>query len=255
MSPNYQNQKRPEITVVMPAFNSRSAIERSLQSVASQSFANWELIVVDDNSSDQTSDLIQKYAESDSRINVYSLPKRRGPAFARNFAMKKASGDFIAFLDSDDMWLPEKIEKQIPFLRSGQFPIVFSWYNVVSVDNTMLYQRRCQEQIDYQSLLSLNRIGNLTAVYNRKKYGRIYQDYVSHEDYAYWLKILRKTGKSAYCLQEPLANYTVSSKSLSGNKVKCAYWTFTIYNNCENFGILASLYLLIRYLIHHLFIR
>ena len=87
MSPKYRNRKRPELTVVMPAFNSRSTIERSLQSVVSQSFPNWELIVVDDNSSDKTSDLIQKYTESDSRINVYSLPKRRGPAFARNFAI------------------------------------------------------------------------------------------------------------------------------------------------------------------------
>jgi glycosyltransferase involved in cell wall biosynthesis len=255
MSPNQLYQKRPEITVVMPAYNSRGTIERSLQSVVSQTFPNWELIVVDDNSSDKTLDTIQKYTISDSRINVYSLPKRRGPAFARNFAMKKALGDFIAFLDSDDIWLPKKIEKQIPFLRSDQFPIVFSWYNVVSVDNTIMHQRRCQEKSDYESLLSLNRIGNLTAVYNRKKYGRIYQDYVNHEDYAYWLKILRKTGKSAYCLQEPLANYTVSSKSLSGNKVKCAYWTFSIYNNCEDFGMLASLYLLIRHLIHQLFIR
>ena len=241
--------KTGHFSIIMPAYNAEKTLNDSIKSVLNQSYSDFTLYIINDNSTDKTESIIQSF--NDSRIVYIKNESNYGVAKTRNVGIKLADGEFICFLDSDDMWLEDKLEKQYPILLNG-WSVVCSNYYTFSDDNVDLYKERvCPETIDYNSMLKSNFIGNLTGVYNCSHIGKIYQKDVGHEDYIMWLEILHKA-KKAYCMQTPYAKYRISNNSLSGNKAKAIKWQWKIYRNILKFSILKSSYYFSHYIINAL---
>ncbi|QTD64338.1 glycosyltransferase family 2 protein [Acinetobacter towneri] len=221
-----------KFSVIMPSYCSEKTICQAIESVINQTYKDWQLIVIDDCSYDQSLLIAQEYAKNDNRINVIKLKKNDGVANARNIGIENAKGDYIAFLDSDDYWHPEKLEKQIYYFENfPEIDVVFSEYyrfNSLGILGNVTVPNRL---IEYKDLLKGNCIGNLTGVYKLHKFLDIRQKKVGAEDYLFWLEIFSKPNIKGIGVAQPLAYYRVaeSSKSLSSNKFKSAKWTWDIY--------------------------
>ncbi|MRF68176.1 glycosyltransferase [Escherichia coli] len=232
-------------SIIMPAYNAESTISDSINSVLNQTIKDFRLYIVNDFSTDSTSEIISNF--NDNRIIILNNEKNEGVAFSRNQAIHHANGKYIAFLDSDDLWEPEKLEKQLDALTSG-WDVVCSNYSTFKPNGDMNI-RHAPQVITYNDMLHSCYIGNLTGIYHAEKIGKFFQKRVGAEDYLMWLSILKKTHK-AYCVQETLAKYRISELSLSGNKFTSAKWQWNIYRNELNFNILKSIYYFSHYTIN-----
>lgn len=224
-------QEQPLISIVMPAYNAEKTIREAIESVIAQTYQNWELIVVDDCSTDSTNNLLQCLLETDTRIKVFHNACNYGVSETRNNGVKQSSGDWIAFLDSDDMWKKEKLQKQINLLKQKtNGDIIFT--GSAFVDNTgksNTFILKVPDEISYCELLKQNLISCSSALVKKEwliRYPMKHDD--MHEDYAVWLQIL-KSGGHAYGVNEPLLVYRLSKNSKSGNKRKAAYMTYRVY--------------------------
>lgn len=237
-------------SVIMPTYNSSSTLNDSIKSVLNQSFRDFILYVIDDCSNDETEEIVKNY--SDSRVVYLKTDKNSGVADARNMGIRSASGKYITFLDSDDIWCEEKLEKQYCYFNNG-FDVVCSNYKTFFeiFDFNSGVTRLSPEYIFYSDMLKSNFIGNLTGAYNAEKLGKFYQKKIGHEDYVMWLEIMKKA-KKAYCVQESLAYYRVSSASLSGNKVKALIWQWNIYRNEVKLSLFSSFYFFLFYIFYAL---
>jgi len=237
------------VSIIMPSYNSENFIAQTIESVLAQTYKNWELIISDDCSRDSSIEIIESYAKEDIRIHLITLEKNSGPAIARNIAIEKAQGKYIAFLDSDDIWISNKLEKQINFMENKQISFSFSSYQIINEDGKHLktfYIKIKDSKINYFDLLKTNSIGCLTAVYNQKILGKIYIENVHKEDYSLWLKILKKVDY-AYGIQEPLAKYRIHKNSISANKLKASQYQWKIYRDIEKLSIIKSIYYFMHY--------
>ncbi|EIA0196748.1 glycosyltransferase, partial [Escherichia coli] len=186
---------------------------------------------------------------SDPRIIYLENENNLGVAESRNKGLKNANGMYIAFLDSDDLWLPNKLSSQLKILDSG-WDVVCS--NYIAFDSAQTeFLRTSPEIIQYSDMLKSNFIGNLTGVYNRQKLGVFLQKNIGHEDYVMWLQIIKKSRK-AFCIQSPLAKYRLSNNSLSGNKFRAISWQWSIYRNELQLSILKSSYYFSHYILNAL---
>ena len=237
------------VSIITPVYNSEKYITETIESVLSQTYNNWEMIIVDDCSTDNSQSVVKGYRKHDNRIYIYELSENRGQAYARNYAIEKANGRYIAFLDSDDLWLPDKLEKQIRFIQEKDAVLSYTAYKKMYEDGNIIEstQINVPEKVTYNDLLSSCVIGCLTAIYDCQKIGKMYMPNIStQEDYALWLKILKK-GFIAYGLNEPLAVYRVRYNSISSNKVKTAKNQWYVYRNCENLSLIKSAYHFLHY--------
>jgi teichuronic acid biosynthesis glycosyltransferase TuaG len=226
-------KKNRKFSIVMPAFNAANTIKESVISVKLQDYDDWELIVVDDNSHDNTAAIISAEAILDNRIKLIKLRKNSGVAKARNHALEIATGKYIAFLDSDDTWTRNKLSLQHSAFNNGA-KIVFGSYRRTFSDNT--YQIvRARPNIDEHIFKYYNPIGNLTGAYDRSV-GIVQQENIRHEDYLMWYELVRRS-KNAVGLPEILGNYRVSSNSLSGNKFQAAKWHWDVLRNGMNIPV------------------
>lgn len=236
------------VSIVTPCYNAEQYIARTIQSVLEQTYQNWEMLIVDDCSTDNSAELIRQYCAKYEKIRYYKTDKNFGtPTRARNIGIKNAKGRFIAFLDSDDIWFPTKLERQLTvFSQHQDAAIVFSDYEKFSEENTRSNRIvRAPLKINYKKLLQSNVIGCLTGVYDTELVKEIYFMEIVHEDYVFWLDILRE-GNYAYNVGEVLALYRVNKKSFSSNKFKAIKRQWITYRNSENLGIYQSVkYLLI----------
>ena len=220
------------ISIIMPAYNAALYIKEAITTVLNQTYQDWELIIIDDHSTDETTQLIEHFSEMDSRI-LYIINKTNlGVAAARNKGISIATGEWIAFLDSDDCWHPEKLKKQIDFAESHQGGFIFSGSSFMDESSTPLdYYLTVPEAITYKELLKQNII-SCSSVLIRKTLLKNYpMEHASkmHEDFAVWLQILRYETDFAYGINEPLLIYRISSTSKSGNKIKAGLMTFRVY--------------------------
>ena len=265
-----------KVSVVMPAFNAAKTIAQSIRSVLSQTHPHWELLVVDDGSTDQTQAAVEAFLP-DARVRMLKTPGRCGPAQARNLAISHATGRLVAFLDSDDLWLPEKLLKQIAFMNEQR--AVFSFTAYRKIDSSGRVGRALIEvpkRVAYADLLKTNHIACLTAMYDREHFGLVampdmgrredyrlwlnfLRDRVVHEDYGLWLHLLRRKSSNnagsrggAHGLNEPLALYRVGQQSLSSNKLAAATSQWLVYRNVERLSVLLSLYYFCHYAIRGL---
>lgn len=221
----------------------------SIKSVKNQTFADWELLVVDDCSSEPLADIIDSF--HDARIHYVRLLENSGVAKARNVGISLSKGRYIAFLDSDDLWLPEKLAKQLAFMQEHQYAFTYTWYSQFKDKPEQLVRLvRTKEYVDYKKLLKGNDIGCLTVMIDRKQIPCIEMPTERHEDYITWLNILREYRQKAVSLPENLARYRLSGKSLSGDKKKSLVWTWKVYRESQKLSLLQTAYYFIFYLVN-----
>lgn len=217
----------PAVSVIIPVRNAAATLPATLDSLAGQSFQNWEALLIDDGSQDGSAALLADRAAADPRCRLLGDGCWRGVAGARNLGIRAARGRWIAFLDADDRWRPDKLAQQMPLLRAG-VPIVFSSYDRVAADGTRLGTVRAAGRITYRDALAGNPIGCLTAIWDSARFGRAEMPALPlHEDYAFWLALLR-SGAEARGLPQVLAEYRVAAGSHSGAKLRAARATWTI---------------------------
>lgn len=236
-----------KVSIITPAYNVEHRISETIESVLSQSYTEWEMIIIDDVSNDDTVSIVNDYIKKDQRIKLVKLEKNSGPAVARNTGIELAEGKYIAFLDSDDIWLPEKLEKQIQFMKDSNVLLCYSSYLTIDENSEEISKFNIPKtKVSYKELLKTCIIGNLTAIYDTEQIGKFYMEDIGHEDYTLWLKILKKIDY-AYGIEEPLAKYRVSRKSVSGNKMKAATWQWNIYREVEKLNLFQSVYYFVYY--------
>ena len=225
----------------MPLYDDQRFIDQAIESVLSQSYEYFELLIVDDKSTDNSVAIVKKYMNEDKRIKLFLLDVNSGPVVARNRAIKEAKGRYIAFLDSDDVWLPDKLYRQIEFLDENHLVLTYSAYETMDENAHYINTRKCLSPVGYKDMLKSNRIGNLTGIYDVEFFGKVYMQEVGHEDYVMWLHLLKQI-TSTYGIEEILARYRISSNSLSSNKIKALVWQWHIYRKIEKLNFLQSFY-------------
>lgn len=235
------------VSVITPSYKSEKFISQTIESVLAQTYQNWEMIIVDDASPDNANKIIEQYCKEDSRIKLIKMEKNSGPAVARNRGIEEAKGKYIAFLDADDLWKPEKLEKQLTFMSNNNLVFTYSSYDLIDEEGNYLGTFFTKEYISYVSLLKTNDIGCLTAIYDAEKIGKMFMPNILFvEDYGLWLQILKKI-KNTIELLEPLAIYRISKDSISSNKIKAAQSRWKIYREVENLNLFQSVYYFIHY--------
>lgn len=242
----------PNVSIITPCFNSDAKLIKTIQSVQSQTYQNYEHIIIDDCSTSDLSKDILEIIQNDNKIKYIRRTWNAGAAVTRNRGISEAQGKYIAFLDSDDIWLPEKLEKQIEFMEKNNLALSYTNYSVVNDRGTYLGDRISPKKLSYLDLLRVNRIGCLTAMYNVDICGKQYMpNILKRQDYGLWLQITKKYG-DAKGLNETLAEYTVSKASLSGNKFKVLKYQWRIYREVEKIGLLKSCFYFCNYAVNGL---
>jgi len=233
------------VSIITACYNSENYIPETINSVLNQTHQNWELLIVDDCSTDNTKSLIKKFQKTEKRIKLFQLNENSGAAVARNKAIREAKGVFIAFLDSDDNWLPEKLERQLEFMISNNYNLTHTSYELIDHQGNSLNKTIVPAKIlGYKDMLYSNKIGCLTAIYNQRKIGKKYMPLLrKRQDYALWLKIL-KTGEKAYGLAEVLSQYRNTENSISNNKLNLIKWNWKLLREVENLSFIKSVYYL-----------
>ncbi len=240
------------VSVVMPSYNSERFIAESIEAVLAQSFLQWELIVVDDCSSDSTVEIVKGYSLKDSRIVLIENRENSGAAHSRNRAIAAARGRYIAFCDSDDTWHSEKLSRQVAFMRSFSPPLSYHNYEVIDSDGVVRKVRKSPDKITYNSLLKRCEIGCLTAMYDTKITGKVYCPEIrKRQDWALWLAITREFG-AARGMGEMLGSYRVGHGSISSSKLKLVKANYRVFRRVEGFNIFFSTLLISRFLFYHL---
>ncbi|MBO7573846.1 MAG: glycosyltransferase family 2 protein [Bacilli bacterium] len=233
----------PLVSIITPAYNASSFIEATIDSVIKQDYSNWEMIIINDFSSDTTGKIIDEYSKKDKRIVVINNPSNQGVARSRNNGIKAAKGKYIAFLDSDDLWKENKLTKHIGFMEENNIAITYSYYETFSSDASKPTKLiKCPKKATYKSILKSNFMGCLTVVVNKSVTGDFLMPDLDHgEDMLTWYELMKR-GFVAVCVSEPLASYRISNKSLSSNKKKTAKKQWNIYRKFLGFSYIKSLF-------------
>ncbi|HHQ2324139.1 glycosyltransferase family 2 protein [Providencia rettgeri] len=237
------------VSIVMPMYNGENFLEKAISSVVKQTFKNWELIIIDDHSDDNSYSIAKNYISENIKL-LKTKNSRSGAAKARNIGILEAKKRFIAFLDCDDYWDSNKLEKQLNLLIKEKAHFCYSAYNIFDNESgKIIGSFHPKNNINYYSLLKGCDIGCLTVVYDTAYLGKCYFPETVKEDYALWLAIAKiKNIKFVFC-SDTLANYRISSNSISSNKWKEIKRQFFIYNEIENLGFINSS----RYLASYIF--
>ncbi len=245
------------VSIITATYNSRDYIEATIKSVLNQTYTNWELLIIDDASKDDTVSILNKYASNYSNIKVFQNQTNQGAAITRNQGIKEASGDFIAFLDSDDVWKPEKLEKQLKFMLENNVNVCFSSYDIMDENGTLLNKTvKALPKLTYNKFLKCNYIGNLTGIYNAKSLGKIYAPNLrKRQDWLLWLKAVKKSAKPAVGMGDSLAIYRVRRNSMSSNKFNLLKYNYLVYRKGLGFSTLKSSYYMMTFLFEYFFVK
>lgn len=231
---------QPLVSVVMPAYNAERYIGEAISSVLSQTYKNWELLILDDCSSDRTAEIAEHFVSCDTRIHLLRNPQNMGVAKTRNRGLTLAQGEWVALLDSDDVWRSDKVEKQLALAERSRAELVYTSYELFSSTESKIVDYYIPEKTDYSHMLKENVIGCSTVMLRRSIYERFrFREDVYHEDYALWLEILRH-GHIAVGCTEILTNWRISEKSRSFDKRSAAKNRWLIYRKIENLSLLRS---------------
>lgn len=244
------------VSIITPSFNSEKFIAETIQSVQNQSHQNWEMLIVDDCSTDQTVSIIKQFELQDSRIRFFQLKKNSGAGIAREFALSNAKGNYIAFLDADDLWKPLKLEKQLQFLKEHKSHFTFSDYDCIDEEGNALNKRvEAPRTLSYRQLFFCNYVGNLTGIYDVNYFGKITISATrKRQDWILWLTILKKI-KTAKPVPESLALYRIRDNSLSASKVNLLKHNFAVYYNFHGYNYITSLFIMIGFLFTQLLLK
>ena len=223
------------VSIITPVYQAERYIEQTILSVMAQSYQDWEMILVDDCSNDRSASISKNYAEKDNRIKYCRLNKNSGAAVARNKAINSALGEYLAFLDSDDLWVPTKLEEQITFMNNHKCQFSFTRIKIIdSGNNTTKEYVPIPQKADYNYLLKRTVIATSTVIINRSTLPHFNMPLRrGGQDYATWLQLLRSIDY-AYGLDECLTSYRVSSNSLSSNKLSSIRQVYEIQTEDEH---------------------
>jgi len=238
----------PEVSIIMPAYNAELTLTDSVESVLAQTHQNWELIIVNDASSDKTAAIAKVLAGKDNRIRLFTNGSNQGVALSRNVGIVHAKGNYVAFLDSDDLWHKDKLKKQMHFMKETGSVISFTGTSYMNEAGQVSgYVLQAKEKLAYRELLRRNIMSCSSVMVKRDSMLLFAQGYI-HEDYAVWLQIIRKTG-AAYGINEPLLIYRLSPNSKSSNRVHSGMMIFQTYRHV-GYGRIVSSLLTVRYAVH-----
>ena len=239
------------VSVIMPSYNASRFIAESINSVLLQTYVHWELLIVDDCSKDNSVEVIQKFADIDSRVKLFQLKENVGAAAARNIAIEHAQGRYIAFLDSDDVWNENKLRIQLSFMEQNSYAFTFSDYYVMEEDGRKTGNIvRVPASLTYHQYLRNTIIGCLTVIIDKKQIGDFKMPLIkSSHDMALWLLIMKR-GFMAYGLKEVLAGYRLVSTSNTAKKWKAAKDVWKVYRKIEGVSVVYAAYCFCGYVLH-----
>lgn len=230
------------VSIIMPAYNSESFIREGIESVLSQTYRGWELLIANDCSQDNTAKIVQEYSATDDRIKLFHNEKNSGPAITRNNSINRAKGRFIAFLDSDDVWSPKKLEIQIGVMLDNSYVFTYTDYHRISENGMEAGKRICvPKQLNYFQLLRNTAIATSTVVLDIKAIGKIQMKETYYDDFVCWLEIMKR-GFTAYRVNDDLLKYRVAAKSVSRNKLNSAIQVWKTYRTIEHLNFIMSLW-------------
>lgn len=243
---NYQGvEMYGKVSIIMPNYNCERFINETINSVFAQTYTDWELLIVDDCSTDKSVEIIKGYCEKDERVKLFVNAKNRGAAAARNKALREAKGKWIAFLDSDDLWIPQKLEKQIAFMQANRYKYSYTAYEQISEDGNSLNKivfgpKKITKRKTYRYCYA----GCLTVMYDAEAIGVPQIDERignGRNDYAIWLKVCHKA--DCYLLDLTLAKYRMRKKSLSKTSLsKLIKYHYELFRLGEGMGSICSFY-------------
>ncbi len=239
---------KPLVSVVMPAYNAEKFIQATIDSVRQQSYENWQLLVIDDGSKDRTVELVRAMAKEDARISLLQNEKNMGVAKTRNRGIALAEGEYIALLDSDDLWYPEKLEKQLALAEKTDAQIIYCSYAMIDeADRQKHAPFVVPTETSYKKML-ISSVISCSTVLLHAQTAKQYQfdETYYHEDYVLWMQLLRD-GKRAVGCEEVLGAYRIRETSRSSDKLSSAKKRWVIYRKCLHMSFISSAYYLFRY--------
>jgi teichuronic acid biosynthesis glycosyltransferase TuaG len=245
------------VSIITPMHNSEAFLSETINSVLNQTYKNWELFLIDDCSTDNTLEMAQSFSNTYTNIELLKNSTNLGAALSRNLGIEKSKGDFIAFLDADDLWKPEKLEKQLDFTKKYNCDVCFSSYELINEKGEKLNKIvKALPVLSYNKLLKSNYVGNLTGLYDAKTLGKIQTTNLrKRQDWLLWLEAIKKSGKPAKGIQESLAYYRVRKDSMSSNKLKLLKYNYWVYRKGLQFSIIKSIYFFILFLFEQFFVK
>lgn len=247
----------PLVSIITPLYNAASFVSETINSVLQQTYQNWELLIVDDASTDNSVCISEAFAAKEPRIRLLKNNKNKGAAYCRNQATELAKGDYIAFLDADDLWFPKKLEKQIQFMQKAKATVSFTSY--MHIDETGKYLHKniiAMPRLTYAKQHTNNYIGNLTGVYHAAVLGKIIAPKLEkRQDWAVWLEAIKRSDSPALGIQEILAKYRVHASSMSANKSSLLKHNFNFYRKHLGYSWLTSTCYLGRFMWEYFMVR
>ena len=231
------------ISVIMPTYNCANFIGETIESVQAQTYQQWEMIIVDDRSTDNTKEIVEEYVKADDRIKYTCLEENSGAAVARTTAMELANGEYMAFLDSDDIWSEDKLEKQLSFMKEQDIAFSCTAYEQIDEKGEPLNRIiRTVPKADYNRVLLDCPVGNSTVMYNVEKMGKFEVPNIrKRNDDALWLQMLKKE-KYIYGMEPVLMRYRIRQNSISSNKLKVIKYHWILYRDIEHLSVARSVF-------------
>ncbi|MFI3939873.1 glycosyltransferase family 2 protein [Vagococcus fluvialis] len=239
--------KEPLVSIIMPAFNAEKNIIEAINSVQNQTYKNWELIICEDNSTDKTKEILKNIDSSNIKVDFNDI--NRGVTYSRNKALSKAQGDFIAFLDADDYWMPNKLQLQVEFMLKNEYVFTCTSYGIIKDNKETNRVFNSRKKLSYIDYLKDTSIGNSTVIVNKKNMKNFYVEEGPLEDVATWMNLL-KSDITCYGIKNKLAMYRVDKGSVSNNKVKNATRYFLLLRKREKLSLTKSLYYQANYMLN-----
>lgn len=248
---------KPLISIITPLYNSDAFIEDTINSILSQTYTNWELFLIDDFSTDSTMQIATTFANDYPNIIVLKNKTNSGAAVSRNKGITAAKGDFIAFLDADDLWKPNKLEVQIKFMLTNNCAVSYTSYEQIDEEGRPLNKLvKALPKLSYNKYLKTNYIGNLTGMYNAKTLGKITAPNLrKRQDWLLWLSAIKKSSKPALGIQESLAYYRIRPDSISSNKLVLLKYNYWVYKKGLGFSTFKSLYRMLIFVKEQFFVK
>ncbi|HKJ49630.1 MAG TPA: glycosyltransferase family 2 protein [Christiangramia sp.] len=252
-----ESADQPLVSIITPLFNAEKFISETIGSVMDQSYSNWEHIIVDDASNDASVMVAQRSFNGDSRFKLVQLENNHGAAYCRNHATEQANGEYIAFLDSDDLWHPQKLEQQIQIMEEGHLSVTFTSYLHIDEHGNALNKRiKALPILSYAKQHRNNYICNITGIYRAGKLGKIFAPNIrKRQDWAVWLEAIKRNESPAVGIQKDLAFYRVRQDSISSDKINLLQYNFRFYSEYFRYSWLKSFFCLTRFLIEYFLVR
>ncbi|MBE6584715.1 MAG: glycosyltransferase family 2 protein [Ruminococcaceae bacterium] len=229
------------VSVIMPTYNCARFIAETLDSIKAQTYENWEVIIVDDCSSDDTKQIVDAYIAEDARIKYHCLENNSGAAVARTTAMAMAEGEYMAFCDSDDIWMPDKLERQLAFMKENGYAFSCTAYEQIDEESKSLNRIiKTVKKTNYNRLLLDCPVGNSSVMYSVRKMGKFEVPNIrKRNDDALWLQMLKKE-KYIYGMPDVLMRYRIRSNSISANKISVVKYHWKLYREIEHLSVFRS---------------